>query len=305
MRYDVLIVGGSFAGLAAALPLARARRRVLVVDAGLTRNRFSAHAHGFLGHDGKTPGAILEEARAQLLAYPTAEILHGEASAASGEADRFAVALSEGREVHARRLILTTGLSDELPDLPGLRERWGRSVLHCPYCHGYEVRDQPLGVLANHPMSSHTAVLLPDWGPTTFFTQGKYEPDAERTALLARRGVAVERTPVVELRGDAPGLSSVRLADGRVVPLGAVFVAPRPHLTGSLALSLGCVVEEGPMGPGVKTDDFKQTTVAGVYAAGDIARPMHSITLAVADGATAGTAAHQSLAFLPERTHDG
>jgi thioredoxin reductase len=296
MSHDVIVVGGSVAGLSAAMQLARARRRVLVIDSGLPRNRFADAAHGFLGQDGKAPAAILQQAACQLTAYPTVEIVHGEAREVRRDLDGgFTVKISDGRTARARRLVLATGVADTLPDLPGLKTRWGATVLHCPYCHGYEVRDRPLGVLANHPMAAHQAAMIPDWGPTTLFTQGRFEPDAEQLAHLAARGVTVERQPVVELLGDAPGLDAVRLADGRVVAVNALFVAPETRMASPLAQQLGCAFDDGMLGPVIRVDDWKATTVPGVFAAGDAARAMHNATLASADGVLAGVGAHQSL----------
>ena len=295
MPHDVIVIGGSYAGLSAAMQLARARRRVLVIDAGLPRNRFATGAHGFLGQDGRPPHDILRDAVAQLEAYPTFALIHGEAIGARRDDGGFAVSLADGSEERASRLVLATGVSDELPPIPGLTERWGRTVLHCPYCHGYEVADQPLGVIAAHLMSAHQAGLIPDWGPTTYFTQGVFEPDAEQAAHLAARGVEIERSPVVELLGDAPALEGVRLADGRTVSVGAVFVAPMTRPSSPLAEILGCAFDDAPMGPHVRVDEWKQTTVPGVYAAGDAAAPMHNATLASAAGVLAGVGAHQSL----------
>lgn len=295
MQYDAIVVGGSYAGLSAAMQLARARRRVLVIDAGLPRNRFAAAAHGFFGQDGKPPFAILDEATRQLCAYPTVELVRGEASSAREDDGGFAVTLSGDREERAAHLILATGVRDELPPIPGMQERWGVTVLHCPYCHGYEVRDQRLGVLATHPLSVHQATLIPDWGPTTFFTQGIVEPDDEEAARLAARGVRIERTPVVELLGETPALDAVRLSDGRVVPLAALFTAPRTHLASPLGEELGCAVDEGPLGPFLRVDDVKQTTVPGVYAAGDATSPMSNATFASASGVLAGLSVHRSL----------
>lgn len=296
MSHDVIVVGGGFAGLSAAMQLARARRRVLLIDAGLPRNRFADASHGFLGQDGKAPAAILRDAGCQVAAYPTVEIVRGEARAAARDADGgFTVEISGGRVAQAQRLVLATGVADTLPDIPGLTERWGATVLHCPYCHGYEVRDRPLGVLANHPMAAHQAAMLPDWGPTTLFTQGRFEPDAEQLPHLARRGVAIERRPIVALLGDAPALEAVRLDDGRVLPVNALFVAPSTRMASPLAEQLGCLFDDGPLGPVIRTDEWKATSVPGVYAAGDAARTMHNATLASADGVMAGVGAHQSL----------
>lgn len=292
--YDVIVIGGSFAGLSAAMQLARARQNVLVIDAGLPRNRFAEEAHGFFGQDGRAPAAIMRAARRQLRRYSTVELISGEATSAYAVDDGFAVTLAAGDERLARRLVLATGVADELPPVPGMQERWGSSVLHCPYCHGYEVRDQPLGVLAAHTMSPHQALLIPDWGPTTYFTQGQYEPEPSDLLTLKARGVAVERTPVVELLGDAPALDGVRLSDGRIVEVAALFTAPRTKPATPLAQLLGCEHEDGPTGPYVKVDQWGATSVPGIWAAGDAATPMHNATLASAAGVLAGIGAHQA-----------
>ncbi len=295
MHYDVIIIGGSFAGLSAAMQLARARRQVLLVDAARPRNRYAAHAHGFLGQDGVPPQEIVAIARAQLARYPTVSFLDGEAIQALAQDGGFTVVMAGGEQVRGARLILATGMRDELPPLPGLQARWGQTVLHCPYCHGFEVAGEPLGVLAAHPMSVHQAMLLPDWGPTTYFTQGQFEPSPEDAPHLGARGVHVERTPVVALLGDAPALTGVVLADGRELPLRALFVASRVHMASPLAGQLGCEFDEGPLGPVIRVDDMKQTTVPGVFAAGDASTPMSNATLASASGVMAGVCAHRSL----------
>lgn len=292
--YDVIVIGGSFAGLSAATQLARARQKVLVIDAGLPRNRFADEAHGFLGQDGRAPAAIMRDARRQLGRYPTVELLSGEAIGAEAADNGFTIHLGVGGERQARRLVLATGVSDALPAVPGMMERWGATVLHCPYCHGYEMRDLPLGVLAAHAMSPHQALLIPDWGPTTYFTQGAFEPDPDQLRALADRGVTIERTRVVALLGKAPALAGVRLADGRVVELAALFTAPRTRPTTALAAMLGCAHEDGLTGPHVKVDARGATSVPGVWAAGDAASPMYNATLASAAGVMAGIGAHQA-----------
>ncbi|MBB3220619.1 thioredoxin reductase [Massilia umbonata] len=301
--FDAIIVGGGFAGLSAALQLARARRSVLLVDAGAPRNRFAASAQGFLGHDGKPPQQIRAEARQQLARYPTVTFADGAATAAIQSEGGFLVAIDsvagerQERQERGKRLVLATGVRDELPALPGLAERWGHTVIHCPYCHGYEVAGQPLGILGGDAMAAHKAAMIPDWGPATLFTQGGEEPAGEQAALLAARGVAIERTPIVALLGSAPGLDAACLADGRVVPLGALFVSPMTLPASPLAGQLGCAFDDGPSGPYLRVDERKQTTVPGVFAAGDAATPMHSATLASAAGMLAGVHAHQSLVF--------
>ena len=295
MRYDAIVVGGSYAGLSAAMQLGRARKRVLVVDSGLPRNRFAAAGHGFFGQDGRAPMEILNDARRYVLAYPTVDFVEDEVLSATEDDAGFAVTLASGRTETAARLVLATGVRDELPDIPGLQERWGVTVLHCPYCHGYEVADRPLGVLANHPLSAHQGVLIPEWGPTTYFTQGIYEPEPDELARMTARGVQVERTPIVALLGAGQDLEAVRLSDGRILPIHAVFTAPRISLASTLAERLGCAIEDGPLGPYIRVDDRKLTSVEGVFAAGDAAAMMHNATMASAAGVMAGVGVHQSL----------
>lgn len=297
MRYDAVVVGGNFAGLSAAMQLARARRRILLVDAGEPRNRFAQAAHGFLGQDGVPPAQIMREGLRQLSAYPTVDFHAGRCVAAGGELDGFALALDDGASVEARRLVLACGVADTLPALPGLAERWGRTVLHCPFCHGYEVADRPLGVLATGPLAAHQAQLVAGWGPTTLFMQGEVDPDAESAASLARSGVTIEPVPILELIGEAPGISAVRLADGRTQPISALFIAPQTRPAGGLVEQLGCQLEDGPTGPYVRTDERRATSVTGVFAAGDAVLPMHNATLASASGVIAGVGAFQSLIF--------
>lgn len=172
-RVEVAVIGGSYAGLSAALQLARARRSVAVVDAGLRRNRFAAHAHGFIGQDGRAPGDIAAAGRADLLAYRTVRWHADMAVAAQADDDGFRVELAAGAAIRARRLVLAIGVEDHLPSLDGLAERWGRSVFHCPYCHGYELDEGRIGVLASSELSQHHAMLLPDWGRVTLFTDGR------------------------------------------------------------------------------------------------------------------------------------
>jgi thioredoxin reductase len=296
MNYDVIVIGGSFAGLSAALQLARARRRVLVLDSGKPRNRFAPFSHGFFGHDGQAPTAILANARSQLLCYSTASFAEGLATRAARTGEEFSVTMADGTVHTASRLVLTTGVSDDLSNLPGLPERWGISILHCFYCHGYEVTGRRLGVLATSERSLETAMLLPDWSEhVTLFTNGVLTLDPEQLAELRTRGVSVEAVLVAALLGVAPALSGLRLDDGRIIPVDAVFMSPRTCMASPLAEQLGCEFEDGPSGPFIRTGADKQTTVRGVYAAGDAARPGHNASWAAADGVTAGISSHQSL----------
>ncbi|MCZ7462602.1 NAD(P)/FAD-dependent oxidoreductase [Rhizobium rhizogenes] len=293
MKFDVIIIGGSYAGLSAALQLGRARKNVLVVDAGKRRNRFASHSHGFLGQDGKAPGEIVAEARRQIERYQTIAWAEGSVTGAEGSFGDFAVEIDGHRRESAARLILAMGVTDQLPDIAGLKERWGSSVFHCPYCHGYELDQGKIGVIAASPMAIHHALMLPDWGETTFFTNGIFVPDEDQAALLSARGVRVEKDPIAEIAGHA----DVVLADGRGIALAGLFTQPKLRITSDWIGKLGCSVEEGPMGSSIVTDAMKQTTVRGVFACGDVARPAGSIALAVGDGAMAGAAAHRSILF--------
>ncbi|MCA0276786.1 MAG: NAD(P)/FAD-dependent oxidoreductase [Proteobacteria bacterium] len=294
MNHDVIIVGGSYAGISASLQLARARQKVLVVDAGERRNRFASSSHGFLGQDGRDPGAIAAEARAQLELYPTVRWIEGRAEGARRIAGGFAVDIGDGRVETARRLVLAAGVSDSLPAIAGLQERWGRSVFHCPYCHGYELNQGRIGVLAVSEHSMHHALMLPDWGKTTLFTNSAIFPDAGQLQQLEARGTAVETTPVREVRGER---ADVVLEDGRVIALDGLFTMPRTSLQIPWAEQLGCELEAGPMGSFIRTDAMKQTSAKGVFACGDIARAAGSVALSVGDGAMAGAATHRSLMF--------
>lgn len=264
---DAIVIGGSYAGLSAALQLARARRRVLVVDAGVRRNRFARTSHGFLGRDGHSPGTIAAEGRARLLAYPNVPWLADTAVDAQRTQEGFAVRGETGRRFRGRRLVLATGVVDELPDVEGLAQRWGRTVFHCPYCHGYELDRGRIGVLATGPMSMH-ALMLPDWGEVTFFANETFVPDEAQHAALAARNVAVEPQRVVRIVDEA----TVELADRRRIALAGLFVASRTRVATPVARQPGCKFEEGPLGSFVRTDATRETSVPGVFACGDAAR---------------------------------
>lgn len=202
MHRDATIIGGSFAGLSAAMYIARAGRSVAIVDTGAPRNRFATRSHGFFAQDGSEPRTMLATARAQVAAYPTTTFIDVAAMGATQEPDGFSVHLATGDVLKSTKLVLAFGISDELPPIPGLAERWGKSVLHCPYCHGHEYRGQHLGVLHLSATSVHQAILIAEWGPTTLYLNGASEfADATRDELR-KRGIAVEPATVQALHGD-------------------------------------------------------------------------------------------------------
>jgi thioredoxin reductase len=293
LTHDVIVIGGSYAGMAAALQLVRARRKVLVIDAGVRRNRFAATSHGFLGQDGADPARIAAEARAQLMRYRDLAWIEARAEAVAGQKDSFAVSTSDGALHLGRRLAFAIGVSDALPAIAGLEERWGRSVFHCPYCHGYELDRGPIGVIATGPMSVHQAMLVSEWGTVTFFAADGAAPDDDARAGFAARGIAIETVPIARIEGHA----DVRLTDGRMRSFAGLFTASRNAPASSIAATLGCALEETPLGCQIRTDPAKETTIAGAFACGDVARAPHSVSLAVADGAWAGMQVHRSLVF--------
>lgn len=296
--YDLIVIGGSFAGLSAALQLARTRRPVLLIDAGSPRNRFASHAHGVLAQDGRPGSDILADARAQLASYPNVSLWQGKVSQAQALASgktAFNVSLDDGRQVQGRRLLLATGVRDVLPDLPGVAGRWGQTVLHCPYCHGYEIGGGAIGVLGRLPASVHQASVIADWGDVTLFTAGMPPLDYEARQLLARRKVAIEAVAVTAIEGAAPAIDGLRLQDGRLLPLRALFLAAPTEQASPLGAQFGCAFEEGLMGPLLQTDAMKMTSVPGVYAAGDAARAMANITFAMGDGVMAAVGVHHAL----------
>jgi thioredoxin reductase len=296
MQHDAIVIGGGFAGLAAATYLARARRSVYVIDTRQARNRFADASHGFLGQDGADPRQILAEARDQVAAYPTIRMIEDEAVKARAESDGFSVVLSGGEALSATKAILAFGLRDTLPEIPGLRERWGKTVLHCPYCHGIEFSDRELGMLYSSPMSAHQAQMIAEWGPTTLYLNGA-ALDPESADKLATRGVKVQAGGLTRLVGKGDALSAIELENGRQCEVNALYLTPQSSLSSPIAAQLGAAIDDGPLGPVIRTDADKMTTVPGLYAAGDIARAPHSLSWAVADGVTAGTAAHRALVF--------
>jgi thioredoxin reductase len=271
---------------------------VLVLDGGQRRNRFVSASHGFLGHDGASPSELAAKGKAEVVAYPTAEWRDELAIELRAISGGFSVRTATG-EYLARRLILATGVVDELPSIAGLAERWGKSVFHCPYCDGYERARGRLGVLATSPLSMGYARLVAEWstpGQTTLFLDQRVEPSREELAELVTAGIAIEREKVVAVEGPEPGIV-VRLQDGRTSVLAGLFVTPPTSLPGGFAEQLGCELEQGPTGPFFKTDESKETSVPGVFACGDAALAKSTVSFAVADGVRAGFGAHQWLVF--------
>jgi thioredoxin reductase len=287
--YDVVIVGGGAAGLSAALVLGRARRRVAVVDAGAPRNAPAAHMQGFLSRDGMPPADFVKIGREEVSGYGV-ELVDGVVTQIE---PGFAVRLASGRTLAAGRVLVTTGVSDDLPPIPAVRERWGRDLLHCPYCHGWEVRDQPLGVLGTHPGAVVHAQLVRQWSDDVVFFAHTGDVSEPERAQLAARGIRVVDGEVVRLVVSADRLVGVELEDGSVVPRTAVFIRPRnvPHPDGLLA-NLGVEVDDDGF---AVVDRDGRTSTPGVWAAGNVVDPRGSVIAAAGAAATAAMAINADL----------
>ncbi|MFI8304283.1 NAD(P)/FAD-dependent oxidoreductase [Streptomyces sp. NPDC085927] len=295
--YDVVVVGGGAAGLSAALVLGRARLRTLVVDAGEPRNAPSSHMQGYLSRDGMSPAAFLAAGREEIAGYGV-ELLAGRVTdvtrngtGTSGAG--FAVLLDDGRTVRARRLVVATGLKDELPTVPGVAERFGRDVLHCPFCHGWEVRDQSFGVLASSAMSVHQALMVSRWSKdVTFFlhTVAEEELSDQDLRRLAAAGVGVVPGEVAELVVEEDRLTGVRLADGSVHARSVLYVGPRPVPRTGLLERLGAELSETPLGAYPVVDPTGLTSVPGVWAAGNAVGFAEQVVHAASGGYRAAAA---------------
>ncbi|CAL9347588.1 Thioredoxin reductase [Nocardiopsis dassonvillei] len=288
--YDVVVIGGGAAGLSGAVSLARSRRSVAVVDSGEPRNSPAEGVHVLLGREGVDPLDLLAKGREELLGYG-GEVIPGLVVGAARQEGGFSVTLSGGWVLRSRRLLVTTGLTDELPDVAGLRERWGRDVIHCPYCHGWEVRGQRIGVLSSGPMSVHQALLMRQLSEDVVFFAHTAQPlGGEDRERLAARGIAVVEGGVAAVETDGDRLSGLRLADGRVVERDAVAVATRMVARASFLADLGLAVEEHPMGVGehVPVEAGGRTRVPGVWAAGNVTDLAAQVGAAAAAGTLAG-----------------
>lgn len=295
---DVAIVGAGFAGLSAAVMLARGRRRVVLIDDDQPRNRYAAAAHGFLGQDGRSPQEIRRTGLAEVLAYPTASHLAGRVDAVVRQRDGRFLLTGTGFSVVAARVIIATGQRDILPEIDGLAACWGVTANQCPYCHGYELADRPTGLLCNADVPLHLARLLREWTADLTLLENGVLVDATMTAALAGMPRMAGRVQRIE-HADGKMRAAV-LEDGRRVPMTALYLVTRQEPASALAANLGCAMTEGPMGPDVAVDKYQRSTVPGVFAAGDLTTSFANSVQAAASGTQAGVACHQDLLGLLE-----
>ncbi|GHA07294.1 NAD(P)/FAD-dependent oxidoreductase [Streptomyces echinoruber] len=290
--YDVVVIGGGAGGLNAALVLARARRTVAVVDAGEPRNAPSAHMHSFLSRDGVPPLTVLETGRAEIARYGAVLIDGRVDQVEAGEKGGYVVHLAGGAALRARHVVLATGLRDELPDIPGLRALWGNDVLFCPYCHGYEVRDQPLVVLGVHPASPGQALLLRQWSHDIVYVPHSLPLTDEDRERLDARGIKVAEGPVSTLLTKDGRLHAVELAGGRTLECAAVFLFPRMTPNDAAFDGLGCERDEQGW---LVTDRAGRTTRPGLWAVGNVVDPRAQAVTAAGMGAAAAFALNHDL----------
>lgn len=293
--YDVVVVGGGAAGLSGAVTLGRSRRSVLVIDAGEPRNAPAAGVHNFLSRDGTPPQTLLELGRAEVAAYG-GHILQGSVRSASREAAGFRLTLDDGSEVFARRLLVATGLVDELPDIPGVRERWGHDVLHCPYCHGWEVRDQAVGILGSGPMAVHQTLLFRQLTSDVVLFQHTAPPlTDEQAEQLAALDVRVIDGRVAALEIEDDHVTGVRMADGTFVARQAIVVGPRFVARSRVLTALGLSTSEHPAGEFVAADATGRTDVPGVWVAGNVTDLSATVITASSQGVVAAATINADL----------
>lgn len=301
--WEVIVVGGGPAGLSAALTLGRALRRTLLLDTGLPRNRFAAHMHGVLGNEGTSPTELLERGRTECAEYGIefadgeVRAVHEAPAAPDGGPKLLKLDLADGNTLHTRALIAASGITDVLPELPGLAERWGRTAAHCPYCHGLEYAGRRIGILGFGPAGLHQAELLRQWtDKLTLFSGGMGELDLEQVLRLESRGVVIEPAPVKQLRGEPDGAAKVRLSSGETREIDVLFTAGQMVPNDSYLDDLALERQEPPFGGSyIKADPTGKTSHDRVWVAGNINQPPANVPMSISAGSYAGGMCNMAL----------
>lgn len=293
MDFDVIIIGGSYAGLSAALTLGRATRNVLVIDAGKPCNRQTPHSHNFLTHDGDKPAVIYKAAKAEVLKYPTVRFLEGQAISAKQIDGGFSISLENSENFTARKILLATGLIDVLPDIKGLAECWAISAIHCPYCHGYEVKNEKIGLLMNGEHAFEMAKTLNHWNKDlTILTNGKSQLSAEQTEKLKSKSITIIEYEVAELLHNNGYLEDVVFKNGEKIALKAIYLKSDVEQHGNFNEQLGFELTDLKT---IKVDEQQQSTAKGVYAAGDCATLFRSLSIITAAGTMAAVVMNKEM----------
>jgi thioredoxin reductase len=292
-QFDVIIIGGSYSGLAAGMALGRALRRVLIIDSGMPCNRQTPYSHNFLTQDGRRPQEITEAARRQVAQYDTVAFYEGRATRGRKKGEGFEIETGSGEAFSARKLIFAAGIRDIMPGIEGYARCWGISVLHCPYCHGYEVRRQPTAILGNGEYGFEFAGMISNWtSELTLFTNGPSALSPEQAALLRKHQIAIIEKEVAQLEHTNGHLQRIRFRDGTAFPVNVMYARAAFEQHSAISAELGCALtEEGY----IQTDAFQKTTVAGVFASGDSTTRLRTVANAVATGTTAGMMANKEL----------
>lgn len=293
-HYEVIIIGGSYAGLSAAMALGRSRRQVLVIDSGKPCNSTTPHAHNFLTEDGVAPAAIISKAKQQVLSYPTIAWIEGKAIKTTRQDEGFEVVIEGNEEkFHGKKLLLATGITDIMPEIPGFSDCWGVSVLHCPYCHGYEVREKKTGIIANGDTGFEMAKTISQWTDTlTLFTNGPSLLRPEQQMKMLQHHIKIADTQIERLEHHQGYVKNLLLTDGSRWPLEVLYARPGFRQHSDLARQLGCQYTEAGY---IETDVLGKTSIAGVFAAGDNMTPIRSLAVANAAGQKAGAGINKEL----------
>ena len=292
-KLDVIIIGGSYAGLSAAMSLGRAIRNVLIIDNGKPCNQQTPHSHNFITQDGSPPGEIYELAKTQVSYYPTIKFYKGLATKASIVENGFTVETESGDTFKSRKLLFATGLRDLLPEIDGFKECWGISILHCPYCHGYEIKNEDTGILGNGEMAFELARLISNWTKTlSIFTNGKQEFTEIQLEKLKKNGIRVVETEIKNLQQNGGKIQNIVFKDGSETNVKAIYSRPKFLQHCSIPADLGCELTESGL---LKVDGFQRTNVSGVYACGDNSNLVRAVALAVSSGSFAGASLNKDL----------
>ena len=292
-KHDVIIIGGSYAGLSAAMALGRALRNVLVIDHGKPCNRYTPHSHNFLTQDGEEPALIAAKAKQQVVQYPTIHFLNAKAIEASQVGHSFQIATQEGNVYNASKLLFATGLKDILPAISGFEDCWGKSILHCPYCHGYEVRHQPTGIFANGDAGFELVKLIHNWTKDlVLFTNGPSTLNTEQLRLVAQYAIPVIEKPIEAIAHENGYIQKILFKDQSTYAVKALYARPTLEQHCKLPVALGCELNEQGL---LKVDIMQRTSIKGVFAAGDNASFARSVSMAVATGTMAGAALNKEL----------
>ena len=292
-NFDVIIIGGSYAGLSAAMALGRGLRSVLIIDSGLPCNRQTPHSHNFITQDGEKPQLIAEKAKVQVLKYETVKFHSDVAISGKQIANGFEITTQKGKTFQAKKVIFATGVKDIMPDIKGFSDCWGISVIHCPYCHGYEVRNQETGILANGETAFHYAKLIQNWTKNLIiFTNGKATFTPEQTDILNKLHIPVIEKEIVELNHQNGQVSQIGFTDGTLFKLKVLYARPFFEQHCRIPETLGCELTEQGL---IKTDLFQKTTVPGIFACGDSVNQMRSVAAAVSTGNLAGAMVNNTM----------